>query len=133
MAGEFELEVRAVLFDQKGQLFVLKRTGGKWELPGGKPEPSENFADALVRMVTETTGFTVFLHAAAGTAMQSVEAKIIVHLMMVGTMFSGGLSISPDYEEYRWVSPVDLKDLDKDDWFSEYCSMFLLGGAPPEE
>ncbi len=136
----FALSVRIVLFDQQGHILVLKRSRssktnpGKWELPGGKIDQGETFDAALQREVLEETGFHVVIHTAAGTAMQETEEWRIVHLVMIGSMISGGLAISSEHEEYRWASPLELGGLEKADWFDEYYRMYLQAiPAPPEQ
>jgi len=133
---KFALSVRLVLFDQQGHILILKRSGhsktnpGKWELPGGKIDPSEPFDDALRREVLEETGFQVVIHTAAGTAMQETEEWRIVHLVMIGSIVSGGLAISSEHEEFRWASPLELNSLEKADYFEDYFRMYLQPVPP---
>ncbi|HWQ63975.1 MAG TPA: NUDIX domain-containing protein [Methanospirillum sp.] len=136
----FALSVRIVLFDQQGHILVLKRSQssktnpGKWELPGGKIDDAETFDAALKREVLEETGFQVVIHTAAGTAMQETDEWRVVHLVMIGSMVSGGLAISSEHEEYRWASPLELGGLDKADYFDEYYKMYLQAiPAAPEK
>ncbi len=137
----FALSVRIVLFDQQGHILVLKRSHssktnpGKWELPGGKIDKGEDFDAALQREVLEETGFQVVIHTAAGTAMQETEEWRVVHLVMIGSMISGGLAISSEHEEYRWASPLELGSLEKADWFEEYYRMYLqaIPAAPNQK
>ncbi|HWQ67086.1 MAG TPA: NUDIX domain-containing protein [Methanospirillum sp.] len=142
MTGKpFALSVRILLFDQHGHILILKRSAqsetnpGKWELPGGKIDTAEPFDAALKREVLEETGFSVVIHTAAGTAMQETEESRIVHLVMIGSILSGGLSISREHDEYRYASPIDIAGLEKADWFEEYARMYLQmpAGAPPAE
>jgi 8-oxo-dGTP diphosphatase len=127
------LSVRMIIFDKQGHILILKRSKlsktnpGKWELPGGKIDPSEAFDDALKREVAEETGFQVIIHTAAGTAMQEIEEYRIVHLVMIGSIISGGLKISNEHEEYRWASPMEIAGLEKADYFDEYFNMYLQG------
>ncbi len=95
-------------------------------------EPGENFDEALRRETREETGFSVILHTAAGTAMQETGEARIVHLVMIGTILSGGLSISREHEEYRWITTSGLAVLEKADWFDEYCRTFLQPVAGEE-
>ena len=128
---KFALSVRMVLFDQHGHILILRRSKqsktnpGKWELPGGKIDSSEPFDDALKREVYEETGFQVIIHTAAGTATQETEEWRIVHLVMIGSIISGGLTISSEHEEYRWASPVEIAELEKADYFKDYFQMYL--------
>lgn len=134
----FALCVNLVLFDQHGHVLVLKRSSlcktnaSKWELPGGKIEAGESFDNALEREISEETGFTVAIHTAAGTAMQETEENRIVHLVMIGTILSGGLSISKEHDEYKWANIMEIQGLDKADWFDEYARIFMSGLPGPE-
>jgi 8-oxo-dGTP diphosphatase len=133
----FALSVRMVLFDQHGHILVLKRSKqsrtnpGKWELPGGKIDLSESFDSALKREVFEETGFQVVIHTAAGTAMQETDEWRIIHLVMIGSIVSGGLTISSEHEEYRWASPIEIGGLDKADYFEDYYQMYLQAIPSP--
>lgn len=135
----FALCVRLILFDQHGHILVLKRSPqsntnpAKWELPGGKIDAGETFDDALKREILEETGFTVAIHTAAGTAMQETDEYRVVNLVMVGTILSGGLSISMEHCEYRWAGLPEIAALDKADWFTEYFTMYMSGSLPPQE
>lgn len=136
---KFALSVRLVLFDQHGHILVLKRSKqsrtnpGRWELPGGKIDPHEPFDDALKREVLEETGFQVVIHTAAGTAMQETDEWWIVHLVMIGSIMSGGLAISSEHEEYRWASPVEISGLEKADYFDDYFRMYLQPVPSPQK
>jgi 8-oxo-dGTP diphosphatase len=61
----YGLSVKMVLRDDNGRCLLLKRSmnskwyAGKWEFPGGKVDPGENFGDALLREVFEETGLRI--------------------------------------------------------------------------
>ena len=135
----FVLCVRMIIFDQQGHILLLRRSPtsktnpSRWELPGGKIEPGEPFDDALRREILEETGFTVAIHTAAGTAMQETEIARVVNLVMIGTIISGGMSISSEHDEYRWVNLPEIAALEKADWFTEYYTMYMNIGPIREE
>ncbi len=132
---KFALSVRVLLFDEKGGILLLQRSNnsktnpGKWELPGGKIDPGESFNDALYREAKEETGFNIILHHSAGTAEQQIEDVHVIHLIMVGSIRSGGLSISSEHQEYRWTPIPEIKNLPLADWFSLYFGMYLAGAG----
>ena len=52
------IAVRAILLDENNRVLLVKRAKGvfaedKWCLPGGKPNPDENMADAVERKTKE--------------------------------------------------------------------------------
>jgi len=62
----FFLIVTAIIRDTEGKILLQKRVDpdiptadGKWELPGGKINPSETPEDAIIRECREETGYTV--------------------------------------------------------------------------
>jgi 8-oxo-dGTP diphosphatase len=126
-----ELSGRALLFDQNGSVLVLKRSErsksnpGKWEIPGGKPDKGESFEECLRREVREETGFEITIHQSIGTADQEVSGYHVVHVIMVASIRSGGLAISDEHTEFRWVKVPELCDLDRADWFEQVYECYL--------
>jgi mutator protein MutT len=58
------IEVSAALIFHGGKLLITQRhakshLGGRWEFPGGKREPGENFEQCLVREIREELGVTI--------------------------------------------------------------------------
>ncbi|NEK57271.1 NUDIX domain-containing protein [Geodermatophilus sabuli] len=55
--------VGAVVLDDQGRLLLIRRgtepSRGAWSVPGGRIEPGESPAEAVVREVREETGLTV--------------------------------------------------------------------------
>ena len=63
--------VGALVNDPSGALLLIRRRNppgaGLWSLPGGRVEPGESDAEALVREVAEETGLAVVAGAWVGT------------------------------------------------------------------
>ncbi|KGH44766.1 MULTISPECIES: NUDIX domain-containing protein [Modestobacter] len=55
--------VGAVVHDERGRLLLIRRShapsAGLWSVPGGRVEPGESEADAVVRETAEETGLAV--------------------------------------------------------------------------
>jgi 8-oxo-dGTP diphosphatase len=68
--------VGAVIKDDQGRLLLIKRGhepgAGLWSLPGGRIEPGETDAEALVREMREETGLTVQAGPLLGTVRRPV-------------------------------------------------------------
>lgn len=60
------IEVVAAVLVAKGRVLLAKREGGPldglWEFPGGKIEPEETWAKAVIRELHEELGFEVIPH-----------------------------------------------------------------------
>ena len=73
------LAPRAMVIDGAGRALLLHRSArsrhwpGQWELPGGKPEPGEDWMVALQREVFEETGLSVRATGLVGTAEHDLE------------------------------------------------------------
>jgi len=127
----FALAVRLILFNEAGEVLLLQRSRssktnpGRWELPGGKIDPGEQFDAALRREMLEETGLVVSLTHATGTAEQQVPAWHVIHLVMTGNIVSGTVRISDEHEAFRWTAIAGMKNLELADWFREYYEKTL--------
>jgi 8-oxo-dGTP diphosphatase len=134
-----ELSGRALIFDQNGSILILRRSErsrsnpGKWELPGGKPNPGESFEESFRREVCEETGFEIDIHHSAGTADQEVSGYHVVHVILTASIRSGGLTLSDEHAEYRWIKIPELSGLDRADWFDQYYQVYLSGPVPSSD
>jgi len=131
MTQPIEVSGRALIFDQNGNALVLKRhpasttNPGKWELPGGKPNKGESFEESLRREVLEETGFEIDMYRSVGTADQHVSGWHVIHVIVLASIRSGGLAISDEHSEFRWVKVPEIALLDMADWFSQYYHSYL--------
>jgi 8-oxo-dGTP diphosphatase len=127
----FALAVRLLVFNNKGEVLLLRRSGtsktnpGRWELPGGKMDAGEAFDTALAREVLEETGLVVNIHHAAGTAEQQVPAWHVIHIVMTGTLESGNVRVSDEHGEFRWVPIEKMRDMPLADWLEDYYAKTL--------
>ncbi len=124
----FFLAVRGILEDPQGRFLVLKRAQtsrhqpGFWEFPGGKVDPGEDFASALVREFQEETGLTVSLESILSSGQWEREDYKIAYLFVRVHWISGKISISCEHDEFQWVSAQDLKALNVSPQLKPLCS-----------
>lgn len=124
----FSLSVKIVLRDDTGRCLLLKRSmsskwyAGKWEFPGGKVDPGENFGDALLREVFEETGLRITIQRVAGTAESEMPTVKVVHLIMEGQAEAGKVCLSNEHDDYAWVDPEDILKMD----LVEHFKMFAM-------
>lgn len=99
--------VVAAVIERDGLFLAARRTeppalAGRWEFPGGKVEPGETEADALVRECREELGVEVAVGAAIGP-------EYVVGPLTVRTYRAVLLSGEPEplecHDALRWLRP----------------------------
>lgn len=114
----YVLAVIAVITDQHGRILLLKRGAssrffkGQWELPGGKPEPGESFAEALIREVREETGLAVESTGLAGAVEFELPHVRVVQVCMAVRILAGTVVMSHEHEAFQWVQKDALLGMD---------------------
>jgi 8-oxo-dGTP diphosphatase len=107
--------VGAVITDEHGRLLLIKRGhapgAGLWSLPGGRIEPGETDAEALVREMGEETGLTVQAGPLIGTVRRPAPGGVLDIRDYAATVTGGTLRAGDDAAEARWVAPGELGSL----------------------
>ena len=85
-----------------------KALAGKWEFPGGKPEPGESDEAALVREIKEELGVEIRVVRHFDT---SVTGEIEL-ACFVAELTGDSTTKSTDHDELRWVREQNLASLD---------------------
>jgi 8-oxo-dGTP diphosphatase len=116
--------VGAVVKDERGRLLLIKRGhapgAGLWSLPGGRIEPGETDAEALVREMREETGLTVRVDALLGRVRRPwFNGDVIDIRDYAATVTGGTLRPGDDAADARWVRPEDLNALPLTDGLAE--------------
>ena len=106
----------AVIKDDQGRLLLIKRGhspgAGLWSLPGGRIEPGETDAEALVREMREETGLAVQAGPLLGSVRRPAPGGNVLDIRDYGATITGGtLRAGDDAAEARWVAPGDLAGL----------------------
>jgi 8-oxo-dGTP diphosphatase len=131
----YALSVRAVVRDRKGRCLLLRRSPssrtnpGKWEFPGGKPDPGEGLQEALLREVWEETGLRLSLGRVAGAAESATEQLRIAHLILEARRASGRVRLSHEHMEFAWVPPAELARMDLVPQFRAFAAAYAAAGA----
>jgi 8-oxo-dGTP diphosphatase len=108
--------VAAVIFAE-GRILACRRaehktSAGKWEFPGGKVEPGESSAEALIREIREELGFEVQPGESLDISVTSVgKASIRLETILCPVEIRFEVS-SSDHDSHEWVLPQDLMSFD---------------------
>jgi 8-oxo-dGTP diphosphatase len=108
--------VGAVIKDDRGRLLLIKRGhapgAGLWSLPGGRIEPGETDAEALVREMREETGLAVQTGRLIGTVRRPGQGGDVLDIRDYAATVTGGtLRAGDDAAEARWVADSELESL----------------------
>ncbi len=107
--------VAAVLVDGDRVLVAQrphhKRQGGLWELPGGKVDPGETDADALVRELREELDVDVTPGEHLATSRHAYEHGTI-ELVAVACRLRRGTPRAVEHAELRWMRAGEFETLD---------------------
>jgi ADP-ribose pyrophosphatase YjhB (NUDIX family) len=107
--------VGAVIKDSRGRLLLVKRGhepgAGLWSLPGGRIEPGETDAEALVREMREETGLTVEPGPLVGRVRRPADGSILDIRDYAATVTGGTLSAGDDAADARWAGADELNAL----------------------
>ena len=106
----------AVIRDAKGRLLLVKRGhepgAGLWSLPGGRIEPGETDAEALMREMWEETGLEVEPGSLLGAVRRPVGDGDFIDIRdYTATIIGGTLKPGDDAADARWVSCEELDSL----------------------
>jgi 8-oxo-dGTP diphosphatase len=109
--------VGAIVTDGQGRLLMIKRGhdpgAGLWSIPGGRIEPGETDAEALVREMIEETGLTVEVGRLIGRVQRpGLNGAVIDIRDYAATVTGGKLRPGDDAADARWVAAAELESLD---------------------
>ena len=105
-----------IIRDETGRLLLIKRghdpEAGRWSLPGGRVEPGETDAEALIRELREETGLAVLPGPLVGAVTRPGRGEAVLDIRdYSGTVTGGRLAAGDDAADVRWVSPGDVPGL----------------------
>ena len=114
----FSLTMKTVIVDEQGRTLLIRRSKdnknftGKWEWPGGKVDPGEDFAVAAIREAKEETRLDVELTAVAGVAQFEMARAHVAMLCMEARVIGGEMQLSHEHDAFQWVPLSKLHEID---------------------
>jgi 8-oxo-dGTP diphosphatase len=99
--------------DEQGRLLVIQRGhdpgAGLWSIPGGRIEPGETDAQALVREMLEETNLQVKVGRLIGSVHRQGLGRMVIDIRDYAAMIIGGtLRAGDDAADARWVTAAEL-------------------------
>ena len=110
------IEVVAALIWDNNQFMICQRPAHKarallWEFVGGKVEPGETKAQALIRECREELAVTL----SVGDVFMDVVHRypdITVHLTLFHATIAAGVPQKLEHNDIRWITPAEIPDYD---------------------
>ncbi|TQL82098.1 8-oxo-dGTP diphosphatase [Microbacterium saperdae] len=130
------IEVVAAVIEHDGMVLACRRrpekaAGGKWEFPGGKQEPGETPAQALVREISEELEVAIRVEGYLRTDETTVGDDVIRLTCMRARLIDGPPERSSDHDDLRWLAPEELPSMD---WAApDLPAVAELAGRPTTE
>ena len=114
MEKPFSLAVKAIILDAGGRCLLVRRSianlhfVGMWEWPGGKVDPGEDFASAVIRETREETSLEVEITGLAGATHFEMPKVNVVLLCMETRIVGGEIKLSDEHDQFMWVPLSEL-------------------------
>ena len=125
----YSLTVKAVICDEQERCLLIRRSAnnrnfvGKWEWPGGKVDPGEDFAVATVREAREETGLDIELTGVAGVTQFEMPKAFVVMLCMEACIIGGAMALSDEHDAQQWVPLSNLGEIELIDGTVRDCML----------
>ena len=105
-------EVVAALIQKDGRFLICQRPAHKargllWEFVGGKVEPGESKAQALIRECREELGVTVTVQDAFMEVTHEYP-DLTVHLTLFYARIAEGEPQKLEHNDLRWITPREI-------------------------
>ncbi|GAT69736.1 NUDIX hydrolase [Planomonospora sphaerica] len=126
----------AIISDDSRRLLLVRRGRppgeGLWSVPGGRVEPGESDAEAVVREVAEETGLTVSVGPLAGTVDRPGPGGVVYEIRDYLAEVVGGVLVpGDDAADARWFDLGELPRLPLVSGLLDALTGWGVIGPPP--
>ncbi len=110
------LSVACAIIESNGKMLICQRSAAmrlplKWEFPGGKVEPGEDEAFAIVREIREELHLDIVVRARLQAVEHAYPAFRIRLMPFIAAVVGGELSLQ-EHAAAHWVTVAELDDYD---------------------
>jgi 8-oxo-dGTP diphosphatase len=110
------MDVVAAVIEREGNVLICQRKGGrhalKWEFPGGKVEPDEDFRDALARELREELAIDARIGEELGRHDMRYGTGPLLRLRFYRVTDFTGEPVNREFERIVWETKSRLADYD---------------------
>ena len=109
----YRVSLKALIWNDKGEVLVVKEKGSQWSLPGGGMDHGETTDEALKReLYEEVLISTPFTKTLLDTAMMYLESKEVWQLWLVYAVDVDAThyGVGQDADEVALIDPATFKN-----------------------
>jgi 8-oxo-dGTP diphosphatase len=122
----------AIILNSEGKVLCTQRSASmsdplKWEFPGGKLEPGETAAEAIVREIREELALEIEVVLRGPSSMRRHDGQEILELVPFVCRIQRGEIRLQEHAEAHWFSAPALIDLDWSDADVPIVQWWLAG------
>ena len=111
------MDVVAAIIERDGKILICQRKvgqryAGKWEFPGGKVEPKEEFVAALARELEEELGISATIGEEIARYRYTYPRREPIQLIFYQVEQFEGEPVNLIFEQIRWEEARKLPEYD---------------------
>jgi mutator protein MutT len=110
------MTVVAAVIERQGRILICQRSGGrhahKWEFPGGKVEPGEDFPTALARELREELQIEATIGPQLHQELVQYPGSAYINLHFYRVTDFQGEPVNTEFEQMLWVERPNLTAYD---------------------